>query len=100
VATWPGQTVVTGNGVTVIGADNLPSTMATAASAAYSRNIVALLASGIFRAPEPSVGANQAGGVHDSELTVDRDDEVVAGVLITHGGAVVHPALLTGAGDG
>jgi NAD(P) transhydrogenase subunit alpha len=79
----PGQTIVTDNGVTVIGADNLPSTMATAASTAYSRNIVALL--GVV--------------VRDGELTVDRDDEVVAGVLITHGGAVVHPALLNGAGD-
>jgi NAD(P) transhydrogenase subunit alpha len=79
----PGQTIVTDDGVTVIGANNLPSTMATAASAAYSRNVVALLTS----------------LVHDGELTVDREDEVVAGVLITHDGAVVHPALLKGAGD-
>jgi NAD(P) transhydrogenase subunit alpha len=79
----PGQTIVTDNGVTVIGADNLPSTTATAASAAYSRNVVALLAS----------------LVHDGELTVDREDEVVAGVLITHDGAVVHPALRKEAGD-
>jgi proton-translocating NAD(P)+ transhydrogenase subunit alpha len=79
----PGRTIVTDNGVTVIGADNLPSTMATAASAAYSRNVVALL--------RDVLG--------DGELTVDRDDEVVAGVLITYGGAVVHPALLKGAGD-
>src|SRR5499425_816671 len=39
----PGQTVVTGNGVTIIGADNLPASMPTAASAAYSRNISTLL---------------------------------------------------------
>jgi NAD(P) transhydrogenase subunit alpha len=79
----PGQTIVTDNGVTVIGANNLPSTMASAASTTYSRNIVALLGSLI----------------HDGELAVDRDDEVVAGVLITHGGAVVHTALRKGTGD-
>jgi proton-translocating NAD(P)+ transhydrogenase subunit alpha len=72
----PGRTVVTDNGITVIGADNLPSTMATAASSAYSRNIVALLGD----------------VVRDGELALDRDDEVLAGVLITHGGTVVHPA--------
>ena len=39
----PGRTIVTDNGVTIIGADSLPATMPTAASAAYSRNVSALL---------------------------------------------------------
>jgi proton-translocating NAD(P)+ transhydrogenase subunit alpha len=39
----PGQTIVTDNGVTIIGAGDLPSTMAPAASAMYARNISALL---------------------------------------------------------
>ena len=39
----PGETVVTGNGITIIGADNLPATVPTAASNAYSRNISTLL---------------------------------------------------------
>ena len=39
----PGQTIVTANGVTIIGAGNLPATVPTAASNAYSRNISALL---------------------------------------------------------
>ncbi len=39
----PGETVVTENGVTVIGASGLPSSMAPAASAAYARNVSALL---------------------------------------------------------
>ncbi len=39
----PGETVVTGNGVTIVGADNLPASVPAAASAAYSRNISALL---------------------------------------------------------
>ncbi|PWU54877.1 NAD(P) transhydrogenase subunit alpha [Micromonospora globispora] len=70
----PGRTVVTGNGVTVIGADNLPATMPTAASAAYSRNITALLLH----------------LVRDGALAVDTGDEIQAGVVVTHGGAVVH----------
>ena len=40
----PDETVVTGNGVTVIGAGNLASETAPAASTAYARNIAALLA--------------------------------------------------------
>ena len=35
----PGETVVTGNGVTVVGAANLPSRMPTSASQAFSRNV-------------------------------------------------------------
>ena len=72
-----GETVVTENGVTIIGAQNLPSTMATAASNAYSRNISALL---LFM-------------VSDGELTIDLGDEIQAGVVVTHDGQVVHPAV-------
>ncbi len=72
----PQRTVVAGNGVTVIGAGNLPATMPQAASTAYSRNIAALLAH----------------LVHDGELVVDPDDEIQAGVLVTHDGHVVPPA--------
>jgi H+-translocating NAD(P) transhydrogenase subunit alpha len=70
----PGETVVTDHGVTIIGADNLPSTMPTAASNAYSRNISTLL-------------------LHmtsDGALAVDTTDEIQAGVVIAHDGRVVH----------
>lgn len=73
----PDQTVVTENGVTIIGAQNLPSTVPTASSSAYSRNISALL-------------------LHmtaDGTLTIDTSDEIQAGVVITHAGQVVHPAV-------
>ena len=40
----PEETIVTDNGITIIGAGNLPATMPTAASAAYARNLSALLA--------------------------------------------------------
>ncbi|HUJ05490.1 MAG TPA: Re/Si-specific NAD(P)(+) transhydrogenase subunit alpha [Streptosporangiaceae bacterium] len=73
----PGETVVTDNGVTIIGADNLPSTMAAASSAMYARNISSLL--------------NYM--IKDGTLSVDLADELVAGVVITHDGKVVHPAL-------
>jgi NAD(P) transhydrogenase subunit alpha len=72
----PGQTIVTGNGVTIIGADNLPATVPTAASNAYSRNISSLL-------------------LHltsDGELAIDTTDEIQAGVVIAHDGKVVHEA--------
>jgi NAD(P) transhydrogenase subunit alpha len=73
----PGETVVTGNGVTIVGADNLPATVPAAASAAYSRNISALL-------------------LHltkDGALAIDTGDEIQAGVVIAHDGAVVHPGV-------
>jgi H+-translocating NAD(P) transhydrogenase subunit alpha len=73
----PGQTLVTENGVTIIGASGLPSRMAAAASAMYARNVSALLQYLI------------TGG----ELALDPGDELQAGVIITRDGAVVHPAL-------
>ena len=73
----PDTTTVTDNGVTVIGAGNLPSGVPRAASTAYARNIVALLAH----------------LVRDGALVLDPDDEITAGVLITHDGEIVHPAV-------
>jgi H+-translocating NAD(P) transhydrogenase subunit alpha len=73
----PGQTVVTANGVTIIGATNLPATVPTAASNAFSRNISALL-------------------LHmtaDGALQIDTTDEIQAGVVITRDGEVVQPAV-------
>ncbi|HEY2791088.1 MAG TPA: NAD(P) transhydrogenase subunit alpha, partial [Micromonosporaceae bacterium] len=59
----PDQTIVTDGGVTIIGAPNLPSDAATAASAAASRNICAVLAHLI----------------HDGEIAIDTSDEIQAG---------------------
>jgi NAD(P) transhydrogenase subunit alpha len=73
----PGQTVVTDNGVTVIGADNLPSTVAGAASTAYSHNMLALLKHLI----------------HDGAIGIDLTDEIQQGVVAIHNGEVVHPLL-------
>jgi H+-translocating NAD(P) transhydrogenase subunit alpha len=70
----PGQTFVTGNGVTIIGADNLPATVPTAASNAYSRNISALLEY----------------MTKDGALAIDTSDEIQADVVITHDGRIVN----------
>ena len=73
----PGETVVTENGVTVIGAQNLPSSVPTASSSAYSRNISALLLN----------------MTSDGELKIDTSDDIQSGVVVAHDGQVVHPAV-------
>ena len=72
----PDQTIVTDEGVTIIGAGHLPASVPTAASNAYSRNVSAVLLH----------------MVRDGALVVDLDDEIQAGVVITHGGKVVQQA--------
>jgi H+-translocating NAD(P) transhydrogenase subunit alpha len=78
----PGETVVTENGVTVIGAGSLPSAMPAAASAMYARNVSSLL---LYL-------------VKDGSITVDLSDDLERGVVITYEGRVVHPALAESAG--
>jgi H+-translocating NAD(P) transhydrogenase subunit alpha len=73
----PDETIITAGGVTIIGAGNLPATMPTATSAAYARNISALLAHMI----------------RDGVLTIDPADEIQAGVVVSHEGSVTHPAV-------
>jgi H+-translocating NAD(P) transhydrogenase subunit alpha len=68
------ETVVTDGGVTIVGAGNLASDAPSAASAAYSRNVCALLAH----------------LVHDGVLAIDLTDEIQAGIVIAHDGSVVH----------
>ena len=77
VGSAPERTLVTGAGVTVVGAGNLAAAVPRAASAAYARNVVALLAH----------------LVADGRIVLDQADEITAGVLVTHDGEVVHPAV-------
>jgi NAD(P) transhydrogenase subunit alpha len=72
----PGTTTVTSNGVTIVAPLNLPATMASGASIAYSHNIVRLLLS----------------MVHDGRVVIDLDDEIQAAVVITYQGRVVNAA--------
>jgi H+-translocating NAD(P) transhydrogenase subunit alpha len=87
VGSVPDETVVTGNGVTIIGAGNLAATVPGSSSAFLARNVSALLLH----------------LVKDGALAIDPADEIQAGVVITHDGAVIHPAtaaLLAGAAPG
>jgi NAD(P) transhydrogenase subunit alpha len=77
VGSVPGQTIVTEHGVTIVGAGALPASMPAAASAMYARNVTALL---LYL-------------IKDGEVVLDPADELQAGVIITTGGAIIHPAL-------
>jgi H+-translocating NAD(P) transhydrogenase subunit alpha len=69
--TKPGETVVE-DGVRILAPLNLPSEMATHASQLYAKNVENLLDLLIS----------------EGELSVDFDDEIVAGACITHGGEI------------
>jgi H+-translocating NAD(P) transhydrogenase subunit alpha len=71
----PDTRTVTAAGVTVIGAPDLAATVPGAASTAYARNLLALLA------------VLMPGGI----VVPDSDDEILAAVVVSHGGRVVHP---------
>jgi len=71
--TEPGRTVRHG-GVTIDGPLNLASLAAIHASEMYSKNLLNLLEL----------------MVQEEKLVIDREDEVVAGCLLTHGGELVH----------
>ena len=72
--TKPDETVHE-NGVAILGPCNLPTTIPVHASEMFSKNITTLLLS----------------LVKDGAIHIDKEDEVVAGTLVTHGGEVVHP---------
>jgi NAD(P) transhydrogenase subunit alpha len=73
--TKPGETYTTDRGVTISAPLNLPSSMAEHASQLYARNVASLL--------ELMTG-------EDGALTLDFDDEIIAGACITRGGEIVH----------
>jgi NAD(P) transhydrogenase subunit alpha len=75
-----GQTVER-HGVTLIGGDGLPSSVANHASALYARNLAALL--------EHVLG--------EEGFQLDQEDPIVAGCLLTHAGACRFPDLVSGA---
>lgn len=71
------KTVVTANGAKILGLSNLPGRIAADASALYARNLFAFV--GLL-------------GLSDGTLTPDLDDEILKAALLTHKGAIVHPA--------
>lgn len=69
-----GETVVE-HGVTILGPENLASTVAQHASQMFGKNLENLLAHLV---------------TEEGELTLDFEDEIVADTVVCHGGAVVH----------
>jgi NAD(P) transhydrogenase subunit alpha len=79
-ATVPGQSITTENGVTVLGWRNWPGRIPVAASSLYARNLLTFLTAfwdKDTKAPK-----------------LPEADEIAKGVLLTRGGAVVHPNFL------
>ena len=80
--TVPGLTVIR-DGVTIIGATNLPATVPRDASQLYARNILALL--GIL--------INKEG-----QLNLDFKDDIISAACLTNNGEVLHQASRTALG--
>lgn len=76
--TKAGETVVTDNGVLIVGAVNLPSSVASDASRLYAKNVQTLLEYVI----------------HEGALALDMSDEIVAGTTIVNAGTIVHKPTL------
>jgi len=70
--------VITAHGVTIVGTRNLPSTVPADASNLFAKNVLALL--------KPFVA--------EGALSLDFEDEVIAGCALTHDGAVTHAQTL------
>jgi NAD(P) transhydrogenase subunit alpha len=79
--TVPSQTV-NRKGVKLIGANELPCSVPNHASSLYARNLLALL--------QPTL--------QDGQLTLDTEDELIAGCLIAHDGSIRRGDVLTPGG--
>ena len=72
----PDQTVVTENGVRIVGISNIPALVATEASALYARNLLNFLAP-----------------MHDKEsgrIVLNREDDMVKPTLVVDSGTVIY----------
>ena len=72
-----GETIVTENGVSILGPVNLPGRIAASASALYAKNLFAFLETMIDK--------------KEKTLAPNWDDELVKATLLTRDGSVVHP---------
>jgi NAD(P) transhydrogenase subunit alpha len=75
--------VVTKHGVKIVGYYNVPSRLAVDTSQLYARNVLNFLTLLIDK--------------ETKELSIDMEDELIKGTLVTRDGAVVHPALAAAA---
>lgn len=74
--TRPGEAIVTDNGVKILGYRNWPGRIPAAASALYARNLLTFLSTFWDKA--------------EKRPKLPPEDEIVKGVTLTRGGAVVH----------
>lgn len=79
-STVPGELVTTANGVTILGYHNWPGRIPVASSSLYARNLLTFL----------STFWDKSAGRPE----LPADDEIVKGVMLTRGGAVVHPSFI------
>ena len=75
----PGETIVSDNGVIIIGNLNMPSRLAADASALYAKNLLN------FMMPHMSKKG--------AELSIDWEDEIIIGTLLTKDGIIVNDRL-------
>jgi len=77
----PGETVVTDNGVRILGNLNVAGRLAATASSLYAKNLFAFLETMIDR--------------DSGRLAVNWNDELVTATALTRDGAIVHPAFVS-----
>ena len=76
----PGETIVTPNGVHIVGNLNVPGRLAATASSLYAKNLLAFVDTLIDK--------------ETKSLSPKWDDELVKATLLTRDGAIVHPNFL------
>jgi NAD(P) transhydrogenase subunit alpha len=76
--TLPDETIVTNNGVTIVGPTNLPATVPHDASVMYSKNVTSFLLLLVQR----------------GHLAIDEDDDIIRSTLVTRDGEVVNGRVL------
>jgi NAD(P) transhydrogenase subunit alpha len=74
----PGEVVVTGNDVKIVGHLNVPGRVAASASLLYAKNLYTFLETMVDKAAK--------------QLAIKRDDELVKATMLTDGGVVMHPS--------
>jgi len=77
--TKPGETIVTDNGVKIVGTLNYAGTVPVNASSLYARNLLSFI----------SLMIDQKEG----KLAINWDDDIIQGTLVAKEGALVHPNL-------
>ena len=75
-----GKIITTENGVVIMGHFNLPSRLASDASALYARNLYNFVELMIDKETQ--------------QLEIDWDDEIISSSCLTRDGKIIHPALL------